>query len=66
MSSSAGVEHVGVVVLDERPPTGVPAALHDLDIDAVADRRPVGEVGGQAALAGDAERTLDRDPAQQP
>ena len=44
----------------------MPAALHDLVVDAVPDRHPAGDVGGQAALAGDPDRALDRDPAHQP
>ena len=42
-----GVEHVGVVVLDERPATGVPAALHDLAVDAVPGRAPAGMSAGR-------------------
>jgi hypothetical protein len=59
-----GVEHVGVAVLHERQ--AVPAARHDLVVDAVPNRHPAGDVGGQAALAGDPDRALDRDPAHQP
>src|SRR4029077_3372569 len=58
--------HVGVVVLDERSAGGVPAALHDLVVDPVADGAPAGDVGGQAALVGDPDGALDRDPAHQP
>src|SRR6266498_2012219 len=42
-----GVEHVGAVVLDERPAGGVPAALHYLVVDAVADRAPAGMSAGR-------------------
>src|SRR6266516_2550571 len=38
----------------------------DLLVDAIADRAPAGDVGGQTALAGDPDRALDRDPAHQP
>jgi hypothetical protein len=35
-----GVEHVGVVVLHECAAAGMPAALHDLVVEAVADHQP--------------------------
>ena len=61
-----GVEHVGVVVLDERAALGVPAALHDLAVDRVAGAAPAWAVGGESALVGDPEGAFDRDPAHQP
>jgi hypothetical protein len=46
--------------------SAVPGAVNDLVVDAIPDRHPAVDVGGQAALAGDPYSALDRDPAHQP
>jgi len=61
-----GVEHVGVVVLNESPALRVPALGHDLAVDGVSRGHPAHEVAGQTALASDADRPLDRNPRHQP
>jgi hypothetical protein len=55
-----GVQHLGLVVLGERPAFPVPTVVHDLGVDPVALGDPAAEVGG---AAGEADHAVKRHPA---
>src|SRR5215211_5845882 len=57
------VEGVGTVVLDEAVLLPVPALFHDLLVDHVPLRHPASVSRREPALAGDAPRALEGDPA---
>ena len=60
------VEDLGVVVLREGPALRVPPAAHDLLVDPVPFADPAGEVSWPPVLHGEADHTVEGDPAHQP